>query len=216
MNVKPKYADVFYEYLNAVHITRKEPLEFSPESVEKRDTIVSGNFSADYIQFITPYKNKDSYVYTAFEDDIEQGIKLPELRINMYELMKDIKFEHNTPVYELGFQFRHPTPIHEIAMTTRLKSLYKWMKKTRNDIENSTYGGLSEEGEATIIVYPYGDKDWKTWTTSSVEEGTRQRQLLAQRFNFGPPTKEGNMYSHFKDGVMTPFVYGDRNEPGFI
>ena len=216
MNVKPKYADVFYEYLNAVHITRKEPLEFSPESVEKRDTIVSGNFSADYIQFITPYKNKDSYVYTAFEDDIEQGIKLPELRINMYELMKDIKFEHNTPVYELGFQFRHPTPIHEIAITTRLKSLYKWMKKTRNDIENSTYGGLSEEGEATIIVYPYGDKDWKTWTTSSVEEGTRQRQLLAQRFNFGPPTKEGNMYSHFKDGVMTPFVYGDRNEPGFI
>ena len=29
-------------------------------------------------------------------------------------------------------------------------------------------------------------------------------------------TEEGNMYSHFKDGVMTPFVYGDRNEPGFI
>ena len=214
--MKPKYADIFYEYLNAVKIKRKEPLEFSPESVEKRDTIVSGNFSADYIQFITPYKNKDSYVYTAFEDDIEQGVKLPDLRINMYELMKDIKFAHNTPVYELGFQFRCPTPIHEIAITTRLKSLYKWMKKTRNDIENSTYGGLSEDGEATIIVYPYGDKDWKTWTTSSVEEGTRQRQLLAQRFNFGPPTEEGNMYSHFKDGVMTPFVYGDRNEPGFI
>ena len=214
--MKPKYADIFYEYLNAVNITRKEPLEFSPESVEKLDTIVSGNFSADYIQFITPYKNKDSYVYTAFQDDIEQGIQLPDLRINMYELMKDIKFAHNTPVYELGFQFRCPTPIHEIAMTTRLKSLYKWMKKTRNDIENSTYGGLNEEGEATIVVYPYGDKDWKTWTESSMEEGTRQRQLLAQRFNFGPPTEEGNMYSHFKDGVMTPFVYGDRNEPGFI
>ena len=177
---------------------------------------MSGNFSADYIQFITPYKNKDSYVYTAFQDDIEQGIQLPDLRINMYELMKDIKFEHNTPVYELGFQFRCPTPIHEIAMTTRLKSLYKWMKKTRNDIENSTYGGLSEEGEATIVVYPYGDKDWKTWTESSMEEGTRQRQLLAQRFNFGPPTEEGNMYSHFKDGKMIPFEYGDRNEPGFI
>ena len=141
---------------------------------------------------------------------------MPDLRIYMYELLKDIKFAHNTPVYELGFQFRCPTPIHEIAINTRLKSLYKWMKKTRNDIENSTYGGLSEEGEATIIVYPYGDKDWKTWTVSSMEEGTRQRQLLAQRFNFGPPTEEGNMYSHFKDGVMTPFVYGDRNEPGFI
>ena len=216
MNETPKYASIFYDYLKDVNITREETLEFSPESVEKRDTIVSGNFSADYIQFITPYKNKDSYVYTAFQDDIEQGVKLPELKINMYELMKDIKFEHNTPVYELGFQFRCPTPIHEIEITTRLKSLYKWMKKTRNDIENSTYGGLSEEGEATIVVYPYGDKDWKTWTASSVEEGTRQRQLLAQRFNFGPPTEEGNMYSHFKDGVMTPFVYGDRNEPGFI
>ena len=214
--MKPKYARIFYDYLKDVNINREEPLEFSPESVEKRDTIVSGNFSADYIQFITPYKNKDSYVYTAFEDDIEQGVKLPELKINMSELMKDIKLEHNTPVYELGFQFRCPTPIHEIEITTRLKSLYKWMKKTRNDIENSTYGGLSEEGEATIVVYPYGDKDWKTWTTSSVEEGTRQRQLLAKRFNFGPPTEEGNMYSHFKDGVMTPFVYGDRNEPGFI
>ena len=214
--MSPKYARIFYDYLKDVNINREEPLEFSPESVEKRDTIVSGNFSADYIQFITPYKNKDSYVYTAFQDDIEQGVKLPELKINMYELMKDIKFEHNTPVYELGFQFRCPTPIHEIEITTRLKSLYKWMKKTRKDIENSTYGGLSEEGEATIVVYPYGDKDWKTWTASSVEEGTRQRQLLAQRFNFGPPTEEGNMYSHFKDGVMTPFVYGDRNEPGFI
>ena len=72
--MKPKYADIFYEYLKAVNITRKEPLEFSPESVEKRDTIVSGNFSADYIQFITPYKNKDSYVSTAFDDDLEQGV----------------------------------------------------------------------------------------------------------------------------------------------
>jgi len=40
----------------------EEPLEFSTESVERRDTIVSGHLSADYIQFITPYKNKDSYV----------------------------------------------------------------------------------------------------------------------------------------------------------
>ena len=76
--MKPKYASIFYDYLKDVNITREETLEFSPESVEKSDTIVSGNFSADYIQFITPYKNKDSYVYTAFQDDIEQGIQLPE------------------------------------------------------------------------------------------------------------------------------------------
>jgi|TARA_B100000085_G_scaffold79220_1_gene71316 hypothetical protein len=216
VNETPKYASIFYDYLKDVNITREEPLEFAPDLVTKNDTITVGNFVADYEQFITPYKNKDSYVYTAFEDDIMHGIKLPELKLNMYELMKDIKFEHNTPVYELGFKFRCPTPIHEITINTRLKSLYKWMKKTKNDIENSTYGSLSEDGEATIVVYPYGDKDWKTWTTSSIEEGTRQRQLLAKRFNFGPPTEEGNMYSHFKDGKMTPFDYGDRDEPGFI
>ncbi|REK54710.1 MAG: hypothetical protein DWQ49_10825 [Bacteroidetes bacterium] len=216
MNETPKYAEIFYDYLKDVNISREEPLEFAPEAVEKTDRIVVGNFAADYVQFITPYKNKDSYVYTAFVDDIHQGIKLPELKINMYELMKDIKFEHNTPVYELGFQFRCPTPINEITMSTRLKSLYTWMKKTHRDISNSTYGGLSVDNEATIVVYPYGDKDWQTWTVPSIEEGTRQRQRLAERFNFGPPTEEGCMYSHFKDGKMTPFNYGDRDEPGFL
>ena len=129
--------------------------------------------------------------------------------------MKDIKFAEQTRVYELGFQFRCPIPIIEIPMELRLKSLYKWMRKTKNDIENGRYGGLTDS-EATIVVYPYGDKDYATWTTSSVTEGTRQRQELAKRFGFGPPTQEGNMYSHFRNGKMIPFEYGDRDEPGFF
>ena len=200
---------LFYEWIKELGYDREEPLEPIQEKKDRMVTIVHGNWSMDVNQFVTIWPNKDSWVYMGMLDDMvtTKGVRLEpkQVKYNLKCLIDDVRFSEQSRMCELGWQWR--TPIHqsEYPMDVRYKLLLKFFKYAHADIAEASWGEGSGMDGDTIVVYPFGDKDYKTWTNASRELGTKQRQSMAKRFGFGSLSEEGCMYATYKQGKLYPW-----------
>jgi len=200
------YQKLFYEILRELGYDREEELIDPPPTLKHPMEVAEGNYSATFLQFVSSYPNKDSYCYTAFVDDLQiNGLNKPQLKHNLSELCKDIKFEEPSRVHELGFQFKSEIHQSEMPKRVRYKMLMQFFRRGKADVANATWGTERGEDGDTIIVYPYGDKDYKTWLRKTIALGTKQRQSMAKQWGFGSLSEEGNMYATFREGELHPW-----------
>ena len=200
-----QYVELFYQWLAELGYDRREPLDPYQDTMNKMITITHGNWSMDLNQFVAIWPNKDSYVFMGMLDDMDLGLKPHEVKYNMQRLCYDVCFIDQSRVCELGWQWR--TPQHQATYPNdiRYKLLLKFFKYAHADIANASWGeGRGIDGD-TIVVYPFGDKDYKTWTTESRELGTKQRQSMAKRFGFSSLSEEGCMYATYRQGKLHPW-----------
>ena len=195
--------NMFYTYLKELGYDREVALEPFPELVEHYTDVTSGNHSMTISQFVTIWPNKDSYVYTGMYDDTQLGLSARQVQKNMSELMKDVRFEDQTRVVELGWKWKTPLHQDEYSMEGRHKLMWEFFKFARKDIANASWGkGYGIEGD-TIVVYPFGDKNhFKTFTDATRELGTKQRQSMARRMGFGSLSEEGCMFATYSNGKL--------------
>ena len=200
-----EYDRLFVDWMKDLGYDRYVALEPIQETMNKMVTITTGNHSMDVNQFVTIWPNKDSYLYAAMLDEMKMSSDVNQIKWNLRCLMDDIKYDEQSRVCELGWQWRTPKHQSEYSPQGRLKLLFKFFKYAKEDIESGHWGhGVGQDGD-TIVVYPYGDKDYKTWTNESRELGTKQRQSMAKRFGFGALSEEGCMYSTYSEGKMHPW-----------
>lgn len=200
-----QYVELFYEWLSELGYNRREPLEPYKETQNRMVTITAGNWSMDINQFFAAWPNKDSYVFVGMLDDMTLGLKPEEVKYNMRRLCYDVCFLDQSRMLELGWQWRTPQHQSTYPNDVRYKLLLKFFQYAHADIAKGTWGeGVGADGD-TVVVYPFGDKDYKTWTTESRELGTKQRQSMAKRFGFSALSEEGCMYATYRQGKLHPW-----------
>ena len=200
------FDNLFYTYLKEMGYDREVDLDPYPDFVEHYTDVTHGNHSMTISQFITTWPNKDSYVYVGMLDDIEAGLTAKQVQRNMFELMKDVRFEDQSRMLELGWKWKTPLHQDDYSMEGRHKLMWKFFRFAKDDIAKGTWGkGYGQNGD-TIVVYPYGDKThFREFTDATRELGTKQRRSMAKRMGFGALSEEGCMFATYNNGKLEPW-----------
>jgi hypothetical protein len=150
---------------------------------------------AIYSYFI-PYFNKKSYLYVEFLDNYESK----DIRQKIKSLAKRIKFQEKTRIGEVGWEVAYTKNPNEFTPEERKKILYEFIRELYKNLKSGFFNITPNPGDI-LAANPYGPKIGQGFNESSIQIGTRQRELLARKFGFGKSYDDGFCYARYDNDL---------------
>ena len=191
------FKDSFFECLKENNIPHHEVELSYQETLEEVSTHNAGNYSIDFVKFITPHYSKESYMYADFDDNYRAGMTHDRIVDSLKLLSKRIKSHIPGRIAEFGWQARLGE-LHQSQIPQRAKTilLFKWISELHKYATLDQGFGIDKQPNDLLVVCPRGEKDYSLWNSWSRKEGTRQRQMMAKLFGFnGPFDDDDCMYA---------------------
>jgi hypothetical protein len=181
------------------------PISAFPESEFETFDVNHGNVGATFEKFITVYENKDQYLYMSMYDNVINNEEPEYVKRNMKDLMETIRYDNKSRMVEIGFKWKSPYHQSELWKSDKTRLLFKAFQHFRGLAEKGEWCGTKGIDGDTVVVYPRACKDWLTYTTSSMDIGTKQRHSMAKRFGFGEVSFEGTQFATYDKGKLIPW-----------
>lgn len=188
-------------------------LGFSPDSspihLEKeKDTAIQLNYlledgSAMGVYFyIVLWRNKKSYVYHTFmQDYLTQN---PNMEENIKNHTKHIHYEEKTRMGGIGWEVVYTKQPSEFTLTERKKILFdifmRGMQYLTKGATNHNFEYKPNPGDI-LISRPLGPKLNQGFTDESLNLGTKQRGLIAQRYGFSEVYDNDLQYARYNNDL---------------
>ena len=205
MSTSLKYVKLYYTYLKELGVSQEVPISAFPDSEFETFDVNHGNVGATFEKFITVYENKDQYLYMSMYDNVINNEEPEYVKQNMKDLMETIRYDNKSRMVEIGFKWKSPFHQTELPKTDKTRLLFKAFQHFRGLAEKGEWCGTKGIDGDTVVVYPRACKDWLTYTTSSMEIGTKQRHSMAKRFGFGEVSFEGTQFATYDKGKLIPW-----------
>jgi len=209
------YKDNFYEYLKEGGVPHNTVELHHVDTIEEISAHTAGNYSIDFVKFITVHPTKENYLYADFSDCYRSNMPKDEILDNLRLLGKRIKSHIPGRVGEFGWQAR-PGELHQSEIPQRAKTilLFKWLSELHKYATLDQGFGIPKQPNDLLVVCPRGEKDYLLWNSWSRQEGTRQRQVMAKSFGFNGPFEDDDcMYAEIvkEDNTykLKPLTYED-------
>ena len=181
------------------------PISAFPESQFETFEAKRGNLSATFEKFITVYESKDQYLYISMYDNVMNNEDPEYVKEHMKKVMETIRYDNKSRMVEIGWKWKSPYHQTELPKTDKTRLLFEAFKHLRGLAVKGEWCGVEGIDGDTVVVYPRACKDWLTYTTSSMEIGTKQRHSMAKRFGFGEVSFEGTQFATYNKGKLIPW-----------
>ena len=205
MSTSLKYTKLYYIYLKELGISQEVPISAFPESQFETFEAKRGNLSATFEKFITVYESKDQYLYISMYDNVMNNEDPEYVKEHMKKVMETIRYDNKSRMVEIGWKWKSPYHQTELPKTDKTRLLFEAFKRLRGLAVKGEWCGVEGIDGDTVVVYPRACKDWLTYTTSSMEIGTKQRHSMAKRFGFGEVSFEGTQFATYNKGKLIPW-----------
>tara|TARA_R110000823_G_C15854825_1_gene492559 strand:- start:264 stop:887 length:624 start_codon:yes stop_codon:yes gene_type:complete len=205
MSTSLKYTKLYYIYLKELGISQEVPISAFPESQFETFEAKRGNLSATFEKFITVYESKDQYLYISMYDNVMNNEDPEYVKEHMKKVMETIRYDNKSRMIEIGWKWKSPYHQTELPKTDKTRLLFEAFKHFRGLAVKGEWCGVEVIDGDTVVVYPRACKDWLTYTTSSMEIGTKQRHSMAKRFGFGEVSFEGTQFATYNKGKLIPW-----------
>ena len=172
----------------------KTPLVLAQKHIEKKATHV-GPYPFWFITYIIPYENKASYLYYRWLDagpDVKDSL--------MKEFAKNIQYENDTVVAEVGWEVQYKTHPSQLDKRERAKLMIQFNRACYDNIHNGMFGHIPKGGYV-LACEPKGSKVDAGPSLTSWKEGAKNREAFAMRVGFGPMKEDGWCYGIYDDSV---------------
>ena len=205
MSTSLKYTKLYYIYLKELGISQEVPISAFPESQFETFEAKRGNLSATFEKFITVYESKDQYLYISMYDNVMNNEDPEYVKEHMKKVMETIRYDNKSRMVEIGWKWKSPYHQTELPKTDKTRLLFEAFKHLRGLAVKGEWCGVEGIDGDTVVVYPRACKDWLSYTTSSMEIGTKQRHSMAKRFGFGEVSFEGTQFATYNKGKLIPW-----------